>query len=367
MKKIFMFATIVSLGHSVEVEGYVRGAYQIHNVTNDKTYQDDALGGAIHAETDALKGVSLGLTGYTSNAIFLHDNQELVPLRGENHKSYSIVGEAYLKLKLDKNMVKIGRQKIETPFAQIDDIGMIPNSFEAITLENKSLKEARVLMGYITKMSGVDAPVVDSFTSLNGKRGVMFGGIEYEGFKDLTLNGWYYQMNQAQIDKIGYFQADYEKRFNTIGYEIGLQYVNEHYTNSHDANIYGASLSVSSETVGTSFNLSYNTINGNSAFSGFGGGIFYTNSEYLILDNGGENAKALHYGLEYNILNNLSVGLGKISLKNEQNTEVSETDLLVSYAPSEQMEFHLIASKLNAQGVGEDDAKHLRMFANYNF
>jgi len=43
--------------------------------------------------------------------MFNDDNHGLVPLRGESHKSYAILGEAYLKSEFGKSMLKVGRQE----------------------------------------------------------------------------------------------------------------------------------------------------------------------------------------------------------------------------------------------------------------
>jgi len=356
---------------NINVDGYLRGIYQAHNVKGDKVYEDDALGGKLHIELAPLYGVSFGATFYTSNTIINNENRGLVPLQGESHKSYSILGEAYLKAEFGKSMLKVGRQEIETPFAQLDDIGMVPNTFEAAILESHTIDKTTVLLGQIQKMAGVDAEVVDRFTKINGSKNVQVLGITYQGVSDLNLAGWYYNLKGSEVDKIAYLEVNYEKELNDMSYGVGLQYAKESYSVGKMTNIYGGTLSAMSNRVGLTVAVAYNKVDGNSAFSGFGGGPFFSNSEYLILDNAGKDAKATWFGAEYNAknigLDGLTLGLGKITLEDEEAKEATEIDFTASYEFSETTEIHLIASKLKGTNVGEDNAKHLRVFANYNF
>ena len=354
-----------------KVDGYLRGTYQSHNVKDDKTYKDDALGGKVHIKTGDFYGVSLGASLYSSNAMFNDDNHGLVPLRGENHKSYTILGEAYMQLDFGKSMLKIGRQEIDTPFAQVDDIGMIPNTFESAIFENRDIEDTTVFLGQIQRMAGVDTEVVDKFTNVNGSNDMQVLGINYEGVKDLALQGWYYNLKDGEIDSIAYLEANYEKELGDMTYGVGLQYAKESYLNDADAKVYSGTLSATENNIGLTLSTAYSKAKDNGASSGFGGGPFYSNSEYLILDNAGKDGTALWYGAEYDAskvgIEGLTVGLEYVTLTNEAKKESTEADLVLSYEMSDNFEIHAIASNLKGHNVGEDDAKHLRVFANYNF
>ena len=376
-KKIMSLALFAVVGVEADgldwlkVDGYIRGTYQNHDVKDDKVYKDDAIGGKLHVETDAFYGVSLGASLYSSNALFNDDNKGLVPLRGESHKSYTILGEAYMQLDFGKSMLKIGRQEIDTPFAQVDDIGMIPNTFESAIFENRDIDDTTIFLGQIQRMAGVDAEVVDKFTKVNGSKGMQVLGVNYEGIKDLALGAWYYNLKDGEIDSIAYMEANYEKELGAMSYGVGLQYAKESYLNDADAHVYSGTLSATANEIGLTLATAYSKAKDNSATSGFGGGPFFSNSEYLILDNAGKDGTALWYGAEYDASNvgidGLTVGLGHVTLTNEANKEATQTDLVLSYEMNDAFEIHAIASNLKGHNVGEDDAKHLRVFANYNF
>ena len=355
---------------STTVDGYLRGAYQSHDVKDDKTYKDDALGGKLHIETGAYYGFSVGASAYSSNAIKNHDNKGLVPFRGDE-KSYTILGEAYLKAEFGNSMFKVGRQEIETPFAEVDDIGMTPNSFEAAIFENKDIENTRIFLGHIQRMAGVDAEIVDDFTNVNGSEHMQILGVTYEGIKNIDMAGWYYRLKDAEIESIAYLEANYkEERGDTI-FEIGVQYSNQGYRVGKDAHVYGGTFSAMDKNSGLTLSAAYTKAQDNAATSGFGGGPFYSNSEYLIIDNAGANGKALWYGAEYDAsymgVEGLTIGYGQVTQTTATGAEATEKDIVASYEMSENFELRGIYSTLKGRNVGEDEAKHLRVFGNYSF
>ena len=361
---------------NITVDGYMRVAYEVHHVENVDTFKDGAVGGKLHIETAPILGISLGSSFYTSNSFGSADNRGLVPFRGEVANSYSILGEAYLKAVLGKTTLKLGRQEIETPFIQTDDIGMVANTFEAYVLENKDISDTTIFMGQIQKMAGVDAEVIDQFTRVNGSNNMQVFGVTYEGIKNLTLSSWYCRLKDAQVDSIGYIEANYEATYSGIGYGLGIQYaketyLKETYLQEKDASVYGVNTSISYEPASVTLGAAYNKADGNAAFSGFGGGPFFSNSEYLIIDNAGKYGSQTCFGLEWNAstmgIDSLTLGLSKAILKNKQHQTSTEIDLVASYEIDKDIEIHIICSDIDGANVGEDTAKHLRVFANYNF
>ena len=353
------------------VDGYVRGTYQHHDVKDDRVYKDDAIGGKLHFETASTDGVSLGASYYGTTEVFNDDNKGLIPLRGESHKSYAILGELYLKYESENSMLKVGRQEIDTPFAQTDDIGMIPNTFESAIFTNKGIEGTTIFLGQINKMAGVDAEVVDKFTKVNGSKNMQVVGVTYEGVENLALSGWYYRLKGGDIDKISYLEANYQDDFANYSYELGVQYSKQSHSTGEDVKVLGGTVAINSKSSGVTVSTAYSKVKNGVANSGFGGGPFFSNSEYLIIDNAGESGTAKWMGVEFDGsrfgYSGLTLGLAKVTLETDLDREASEMDFVASYDFNDNMELHLIYSDLKALNVGEDDAKHLRVFANYNF
>jgi hypothetical protein len=349
------------------VNGYIRGGYQLHILKNDKRYEDSAIGGKLHMLTQSYYGISLAGSFYTSNALGSSENRGLIPFRGELEDSYTILSEAYLQVEFGKTSIKLGRQEIETPFAQIDDIGMVPNTFEAYIIENRDIEDTTLFLGQIQKMAGVDADIVDKFTPINGNENIQVLGVTYEGLENLMITAWYYHMKSAKVDNISYIEAIYEKD----NFLLGAQYAHQSYTTGQDTSVYGVSASISFKRLGLTISAAYNSIDGNAAFSGFGGGPFFSNSEYLIPDNAGEDGSQSNIGLEWDASSigayKLSFSLYHATLQDKTNRQATETDLVVAYELNTNIEAHLIASHINAIKLGEDDANHMRLFVNYIF
>jgi len=376
MKKVWVYLILLSISlleagslsdalSGTKVDGYIRATYQEHNIKNNKLYKDDALGGKVHIETSPFYGFSLGTSLYSSNALLNNDNSFLSTLRGESEKSYTLLGEGFIQAQFGKNLIKIGRQELDTPFADRDDVGMIPNTFEAGVLINKDLENTTIFLAQIRKMAGSGAEVINEFRKLNNNDYVNLLGVTYGTEEGLNISAWYYSLKNAEVEKIFYTEAMYAENVAGLFYEIELQYAKEKYSVGEDAVIKGGSFALLDR--GLRLSTAYTKVTGNQAFSGFGGGPFVSNAEFLIIDNAGADAKAIRYGAEWQSSKNLTFGISKVSLTTEDNKEATEMDLLVHYSISENMEMHLIYSKIDTSIVGENDAKHLRIFANYNF
>jgi hypothetical protein len=204
-----------SLFSEVLSEGQVRfGAVEIEDDRGEKS-STVALGGSLGIKIAPLNGLKVGATFYTTNALFGKDDEGM--FLDEDKQSYSIVGEAYLEANLGKTSIKAGRQRIETPYADSDDIGMIPNSFEGITLINQDIKDTTITIASLDKWSGVDSDRPQEFTELQDSEDALFvASVIYEGIENSTLQAWHYKLDNANFN---YLEAGYEtERFN-----VGVQ------------------------------------------------------------------------------------------------------------------------------------------------
>jgi len=132
------------------VEGYVRSGVQLTDIKHDDTYTDIALGGKLHIDTKAFYGINAAASLYTTNALGKQEGNGIPFFDADNH-SYTILGEAYLKGKWENTALTVGRQEIDTPFADTDDIGMIPNTFEAAMLVSQITEDTTMTLGHLHK------------------------------------------------------------------------------------------------------------------------------------------------------------------------------------------------------------------------
>jgi hypothetical protein len=342
-----------------EVGGYVRAGYQNH----DGNVDNFALGGKLSLKTAPFYGLSTGASFYTTHGFgFGNDATDGIPYFGSDNESYSILGEAYLEYKAMNTTLKFGRQEIDTPYANSDDIGMIPNTFEAYLLINQSLPDTTVIAGYVDKWAGVDGSLED-FTKLNGDKGVKVISAIYSGVPNLSLQAWYY--NLEDLVDLTYFEAGYEKEFGGVSLSLAGQFATQDYDSLNaDADTIGLSANGSFENFGV--NLAYNSTDGKvGAINGFGGGPFFTSAEHLTID-GVINAEAFLVGAEVTLMDRLTMGANYITFEGDD-FEANELDLTLSYAVSEELSLDVIHSDIEDKKDDSESFTNSRVFVNYSF
>ena len=131
-----------------------------------------------------------------------------------------VLAEGYLEYKTGKTDIKVGRQMIETTLLASNDTKMIPNTFEAVVVENKDLPDTRLRVGYVTQqklrdhqtfhsilaykklVENDDSAVHQGLTPANIEAAgedvnpdMLFVAVENKSIKNLKLSGEYYDIN----------------------------------------------------------------------------------------------------------------------------------------------------------------------------
>ena len=276
-------------------DGVVSG--QIRALTSGVDYKDaqgvyaSAIGGSLKYQLAEYKGFGAGVAFITS--------QDIKPLSGEGvkyneelssaDKSYTELSEAYIHYRYKDFELRAGRQVVDTPLADSDDIRMIPNTFEAYAARYKD-EHVTLLGGYLVSWQGDDEGLDDPWQK-TGKDGTYVAGVLYESDM-LDANLWYYNINGEAGDATANdsYYADVMGKYEftkDVALHGALQYLkqNERDRSGVDASIYGASLEL--VLYGLGVNVAYNKSSKSSdkqSFSGFGGGALYTNMDSMILD-----------------------------------------------------------------------------------
>ena len=317
----------------------------------------------------------------------------------EDGKSFILLTKAFLDGKWGNTEIKLGRQTLDTPHADSDDIRMMPNYFEAYTISNTNITDLTLTAGFISRMAGWEN-AVDSKKFVNvGKSiavyadnilaeqsdGIAYAAASYDGIKDLSLSLWVY--NYLDIASVVYAEAGYIIALTKeTSLNFGLQYDGSDETGAallgeQDAKTYGLSMELSSEALGTHILAAYNWDNSNNGAMGLsmGGGPFFTSMEDQTLDAIGMAGSAWIIGLGYHFktigIDGLNAGIAYGNFKAEESAlyESNEVDVAVDYTFSEK--FMLTAAYASVQfEAGSDengdplqDYAQLRIIANYNF
>jgi len=362
---------------NTKISGYMRYGYQLERDKGGKTYSNSALGGKVSLETGAVNNISSKFSFYTTNAIGKHDGVGLAPFvffDGQKN-SHSILGEAYIQGVFKNTTVKIGRQELDTPFINADDIGMIPNIYEAGVLINKDIKDTTIMLAQVQKMAGVEGNSPRYFREIMQDtihtKDIQILGITYEGIKNLTLSGWYYNLKtkkDGDLKNISYLEAIYGSSIDNIDYSLGFQYANQGHQNSSSSNIVGTILSIGLSNFGLTLSGAYNKTS-NSADIIRMGPPFFTNTEVLILPDAGKNGRTVNLGFEWDAttagIEGLSLSYHNLKLRGD-GVKSHENDYSVNYTVNDNLSLSVIYVDVYDTNGG-NFYNDTRFFANYSF
>lgn len=394
MKKtiVLSMATVVALNAASIDEAFVvgKGSGQIRaayvNQENDASQDTygSSIGGVLKYETAEWNGLKLGVGAYVSQKLHFASgdvdegriNTDLFDMDG---KSYAYVGEAYVDYTMGDLNLKVGRQLIDTPFADTDDIRMHPNTFEAAVATYGGLEGTTLVGGYVTRWAGFDSgDDISKFKKLDRDKsdGAAVIGVANESIENLALQAWYYNIDQV-ADAI-YTDATYAIPLSeTTGFELGAQYAHfsEEKGSGLDGNVYGigTAFNVGALTLGVAYNRGSND-DGKSPPIGFGGGPYMTSMEEMTIK-GMNDVKAYQLSAELDMTN---AGLEGVTLRalygnfksDTDGTKVTETDLVASMELSEAMtgdiSYAMIDDK-NSNFDSGNDAGYDRFLVRLNF
>ncbi|BAF71761.1 OprD family outer membrane porin [Sulfurovum sp. NBC37-1] len=386
------------LGENYPLEhekGQLRAGYITFNENGNERNSAYALGGHYHIDSKRWNGLKVGLSAYTVlNLGINQDRNDINPdFFNAEGNSFIQLTEAYLDGKWGKTEIKLGRQLLDTPHADSDDIRMIPNYFEAYTLTNTDIDNLMLSAGFINRMAGwengVDASkfvkIYETMGTDNEMDGIAYVSAVYEGIKDLTLSLWYYNYNN--VANVVYAEAGYAYAFTeNRSLTFGLQYDGSRQTGSallgeQDANTYGVSMEFAAEDIGLHILTAYNLDNGNTGATGLslGGGPFFTSMEDQTFDAIGSAGKAWMIGAGYHFdaigIDGLvaAIAYGHFEADKDSLYESEETDIVIEYSWNEKLTLTAAFASVSFDaGVDENndplnDFDQFRLVANYNF
>ncbi len=323
---------------NAKVEGEVRLGFVSQNNDAGADNKNISLGGNIGIETQAIYGMSLGVGFYTTNALMSKsDSGSGTGLFASDDKSFSILGEAYFDGSFGNSNIKIGRQKLNTPYTNDNDIRMVPNLFEAAVLTNTDLKDTTLLAMHITRSAGVDSPLPEEFSDVvSGGDGTTILGVLYKGVPSTTLSAWYNDMDG--LSSVTHIEGLRDIKFDeNINLNVKAQYANysEQKNSLVDGQMYGlsASLDVDRLNLYAGYNSASND-SGKSVTNFLGGGAPFVTSMDTLTINKLNDARAYKLGLAYNLFKELNISYyyGSFQYDTNRDKEYIEQDIFMKYS-----------------------------------
>jgi hypothetical protein len=226
-----------------------------------RDYEAAAMGGKLLYQTPQWNNLRGGIGFYTTH--FIRDdissmNREprasnknsryvvgLVDTTDYDASSVSGLGEAYLRYSEGKNVLTLGRMKLDTPFVNPQDGRMIPTLVQGIwgkasptegwsaqggylnAFWNRSTPEwkkaeSSLGYGYEMGMSSVAGSVPGNYYNHTDTQGLFVGSLRYEDAPTFRVELWHYYLEN--IFNLSYTEAHYHHHLDSAELSYGFQY-----------------------------------------------------------------------------------------------------------------------------------------------
>ncbi|MDF1882561.1 hypothetical protein JHD49_01255 [Sulfurimonas sp. SAG-AH-194-C21] len=353
-----------------KVSGQLKALYAPYDYKNKQDTYTTAVGAIIKYELGEFNGFNAAVSVFTSHDVGIATGSGSVqnPEISSSNGSYTELGEAYLNYVYEDFNIRLGRQVIDTPLADSDEIRMNKNSFEAYLL-TYNFAGFEFMTGYLNSWQGYDAGLDDGWVSA-GTNGTKLIGVSYD--ETLEFNAWFYNIT-GETDSLyidGGFAYDFNEDF---AIHTMVQYLDQKELENSGVEtlIYGGLFEFIAYGVG--LNIAYDkalTQQGKHSFSGLGGGTLFTSMDTMILDDiiQDEDTDALVYGLTYET-QNFSFLYANGDFKNTT-YHVKEQDITLEYHVDKDFLIACIyATQEDAKSISKTDFDwdRIQLILNYTF
>jgi hypothetical protein len=123
----------------------------------------------------------VGVVGYTSQPIWAPDDTAGSNLLGPQQQSLSVIGQAYVSLKLADQVLSAGRFEVNQPEVNPNDIRMIPNTYEGGNLKGE-LAGVQYFAAYLNAMKTIASTRFLDFAQVAGASGDVSSPMWLVGF-----------------------------------------------------------------------------------------------------------------------------------------------------------------------------------------
>ncbi|MBA1438393.1 MAG: outer membrane porin, OprD family [Epsilonproteobacteria bacterium] len=376
----------LSHGH---FHAHIRVAHisQKEDAVDSKTTYGTTVGGELQYQTANFYNFSATISAYISQKIAplsgdFHQDKLNTDFFNQNGESIAYLGESYLEYQKEKLNIRLGRQQLDTPFNDRDDIRMLPNTFSALTVGYGGIEHFVFMAGYVNAWAGFDSGEdISKFKDFPGEnsngKGAWILGVQNDSFDNLELQGWYYSVDK--LANILYFDANYETQYNNLNTVTGVQFA--HYTEQGSSTIDGDIVGLNAEIAFSRLHLgvAYNNVNTpkrKKLIIGYGGGPYFTSMEEMTID-GINNAKAYRFFAQVSLqpvaedltlLYAYGYFSGNDGSDNSLKVVNDENDLVLTYPLNEKLDFELSYANIrDKQQNNNNNTGYKRVLARLNY
>lgn len=236
---ILFLITSLARAESLEemlTQGKVSGNLRAFWYDGDRELRTDrtalTVGGILSYKTAPFNGFSGGVSFFSSNGI---TSLTQMPESGQTHNlnldgsNINTLGEAYLQYSAHDTIIRYGRQRLDLPLANDYYNRMLPNSFEALYAQNRSIPHTTLKAAYITgwKYKGSDTFVSPTYSLGIDRDIAVLGGV----YTPSSLKIEFYDTYVRDVMNAPYLQIinnEIYKSTDGTTFSGAVQYLNEH-------------------------------------------------------------------------------------------------------------------------------------------
>lgn len=338
------------------LNGNIRAYYNTREYEDRTDESAFSLGGALRAETGKVGPIKIGVGYYTAQDLGTNDDDPN-KVNSRLGSDLEVLGEAYLEFDAGHTVATLGRQKVNTPFANAGDAFMIPFTFHGYSVTNKSLKNLSFEANYLSKIKNRNSETfvdVNSWTANRYRASAPSGtgsmanlGAVY-GAGPVNLEAWFTRLS-GFFDTL-YINGSYSASISSsVKPFVGLQYATQRKSGDEmlgrvDSSLYGVKFGTA---MGSSkVTLAYNNVA--TEESAFRNGAFlapfsfstsplYTNNMLETMENV-DAGEALKITFNHRLSSKVNVKLSYATFDFDQAPDREAADLDVVYALDQYLE-----------------------------
>ncbi len=272
----------------------------------DGRHEAFAGGGAMIFESGWWREtIQLGIGGYTTQPLATGNDPGGTGLLRPNGDGFIVLGQAWLKLRLETVTATLFRQQMELPFINGDDTRMIPNTFEAYRIDIQTSDIFRLGFAYVAREKSKASAEFRPMAEVAGIPGVDRGTSAAGFLLGATDKAYLGAVNELTCDllNIGYAEAgktwhlrdDFQVR-GELQF-IDQRSVGDHLLGNFDVQLYGASMSASYRSAVLSMSFTSTTTSGLKILRQFGGVPAF--NSIMISDFAGPSEDSFRVGISY--------------------------------------------------------------------
>ena len=189
----------------------IDGNFRSYFNTRDYDVKTDesalSVGGALRVNTGSINGFNLGLGFYASQDLGTNSS-DAAKVNKRLGSELEVLGEAYVNYTAGDTSVTVGRQKLNTPFANSGDAFIIPFSFEGTSIVYKGISNVILEVDYINSIKNRNS---STFTDVGAWTANRFSAESSDSDSTIILGGTY----TKDALKVQAWYYDFDNMFNS--------------------------------------------------------------------------------------------------------------------------------------------------------